>query len=92
LQAGKFMPVNDISDNETEVYRYPFCNGNGKRGFVERFNAWGAHPLIGRQGALCGDILKILNLFVGCIHVFAVFLWVNKSLFRNIRTVMAKVK
>ena len=58
LQAGKFIPVNDISDNETEVYRYPCCNGNGKRGFVERFNAWGAHPLIGHQGALCGNILK----------------------------------
>ena len=56
LQAGKFIPANDISDNETEVYRYPCYGGNGKRGFVERFNTCGAHPLIGRQGALCGNI------------------------------------
>lgn len=35
---------------------YPVFGGNGKRGFYSDFNTQGDYVLIGRQGALCGNI------------------------------------
>lgn len=35
---------------------YPVFGGNGKRGFYSDFNNQGDYVLIGRQGALCGNI------------------------------------
>ncbi len=56
LQAGKFISANEIHEVADEKHRYPCYGGNGKRGFVDRFNTYGKHPIIGRQGALCGNI------------------------------------
>ena len=56
LQAGKFISANEIHEIEDEKHCYPCYGGNGKRGFVDRFNTSGEHPIIGRQGALCGNI------------------------------------
>ena len=54
------MPREIIYENLTnycnEEYRYLCVGGNGKRGYVCSFNTEGAHPIIGRQGALCGNI------------------------------------
>lgn len=52
LQAGKFVASNSI---RTEG-KYPCYGGNGLRGYVDTFNRIGRFPLIGRQGALCGNI------------------------------------
>ena len=35
---------------------YPVFGGNGLRGYTSRFTHSGEFPLIGRQGALCGNI------------------------------------
>ena len=52
LKAGKFISASEISDKGP----YLCYGGNGVRGRVQRFNREGRYPLIGRQGALCGNI------------------------------------
>ena len=56
MHAGKSISANNISIEPNEEYRYLCVGGNGKRGYVCSFNTDGAHPIIGRQGALCGNI------------------------------------
>lgn len=52
LQAGKFIAASEISSEGP----YLCYGGNGIRGRVSLFNREGRFPLIGRQGALCGNI------------------------------------
>ncbi|MDO5069689.1 MAG: restriction endonuclease subunit S [Neisseria zoodegmatis] len=56
MQAGKFIKADDIY----ETGEYPCFGGNGMRGYTNTYNREGYFPLIGRQGALCGNI-KIAN-------------------------------
>ncbi|MBD2303896.1 restriction endonuclease subunit S [Nostoc sp. FACHB-190] len=44
------------SDEITEYGTYPVFGGNGLRGYTEKFTHDGFYFLIGRQGALCGNI------------------------------------
>ncbi len=39
-----------------EVGAYPVFGGNGLRGYADRFTHYGTYALIGRQGALWGNI------------------------------------
>ena len=55
LQAGKFIQASDIHEKSSQ-YPYPCYGGNGIRGFVSSYNRDGSFPVIGRQGALCGNI------------------------------------
>jgi len=55
LQAGKFISADDIHEESTR-YPYRCFGGNGIRGYVSTSNRFGEFPIIGRQGALCGNI------------------------------------
>ncbi|MCX6877694.1 MAG: restriction endonuclease subunit S [Verrucomicrobia bacterium] len=52
LQSGESITSNDIND----IGDYPVFGGNGLRGFTKSFTHCGNYVLIGRQGALCGNI------------------------------------
>lgn len=52
LQSGEAIDGKDIKDEGP----YPVYGGNGLRGYTDRFTHEGHRILIGRQGALCGNI------------------------------------
>ena len=56
LQAGKNVTSADIYDSQSEDHPYQCYGGNGVRGFVTDYNREGNYAIIGRQGALCGNI------------------------------------
>ena len=55
LKSGKFVTANDIY-SEVSDGLFPCFGGNGLRGYVVDYTHEGNYPLIGRQGALCGNI------------------------------------
>ncbi|MCR5401072.1 MAG: restriction endonuclease subunit S, partial [Treponema sp.] len=55
LQAGKTISSSEISET-SNGNDYLCYGGNGIRGYVKNYNKEGYYPLIGRQGALCGNI------------------------------------
>lgn len=52
FKSGECITSKDIS----EVGAYPVYGGNGLRGYTSKYTHEGAYVLIGRQGALCGNI------------------------------------
>ncbi len=58
----KFKSGNSLkADKISESGAYPVYGGNGLRGYTSTYNHEGEFALIGRQGALCGN----MNYFIG---------------------------
>ena len=52
FKSGSFIPASDIEESG----EYPVFGGNGLRGYTSEYNYDGEFALIGRQGALCGNM------------------------------------
>ena len=87
LKAGDFTAASDISDEQTETHKYPCYGGNGIRGYVEEHNQEGEYSLIGRQGALSGNVQFARGQFKNTEHALLVTpliemnsIWLNQLL------------
>jgi type I restriction enzyme M protein len=67
LKAGKFISASDINPDYSEGL-YPCYGGNGLRGYVDRYSHDGDYPLIGRQGALSGNVQYVQGKFYATEH------------------------
>ena len=66
---------------------YPVFGGNGFRGYSESFTNEGKHVLIGRQGALCGNVNYASGKFFATEHAIVVYhkkginvLWLGETI------------
>ena len=72
LQAGKNITAKFIGDILTKEQPYKCYGGNGVRGFVASYNKEGYFPIIGRQGALCGNVNMAEGKFYATEHAVVV--------------------
>ena len=80
MQAGKSIHSQDLS-SFSEHSPYPCYGGNGIRGFMPRFSHQGTYPIIGRQGALCGNINIAQGRFYATEHAVVVECFANTNTF-----------
>jgi len=71
MQAGKFIAASKITDDCADNL-FPCFGGNGVRGFVPKKTHAGRFPLIGRQGALCGNVQLASGEFYATEHALVV--------------------
>lgn len=71
MKAGKFVPTNEIYETQNENM-YPCFGGNGFRGYSKSFTHEGVYPIIGRQGALCGNVHLVKGKFHATEHAVVV--------------------
>lgn len=68
MKAGIHIPASKIHSRQTDESPYPCYGGNGLRGYVASPNQNGDKILIGRQGALCGNICAASGHFYATEH------------------------
>ena len=68
MQAGKNISASMIHSNKDNEYLYPCIGGNGIRGYVKVYNHEGDYPIVGRQGALCGNLNMATGKFYATEH------------------------
>lgn len=80
MKAGKFISASKINTQYIEGL-YPCYGGNGLRGFTCEYSHSGEYSLIGRQGALCGNVNFVIGRFYATEH--AVVVSPNKKINNN---------
>ncbi|HVI86827.1 MAG TPA: NADAR domain-containing protein [Dongiaceae bacterium] len=64
MKSGDSITAESIDQTGT----YPVYGGNGLRGYTDRFTHDGTFALIGRQGALCGNVHRVSGTFWASEH------------------------
>lgn len=71
LKAGKAIKAGELISTWKEGL-YPCYGGNGIRGFINKYSHVGDYPIIGRQGALCGNVNYAQGQFYATEHAVVV--------------------
>lgn len=68
MKSGSFISADALSEN----YKYPCFGGNGVRGFIEKYSHDGNYCILGRVGALCGNVHQFDGQFYATEHAIVV--------------------
>ena len=71
MQAGKNIQASELKEYSSES-PYPCYGGNGIRGYLPKYSHEGFYPIVGRQGALCGNINMASGKFYATEHAVVV--------------------
>ena len=77
MQSGDNITAQDINPEKDEINCYEVYGANGFRGYYKNYTHIGKYCLIGRQGALAGNVHLIDNIFWATDH--AVVVYVNNK-------------
>lgn len=77
MQSGDNITAQDISAEKDETNCYEVYGANGFRGYYRNYTHNGKYCLVGRQGALAGNVHIVNNMFWATDH--AVVVYVNSK-------------
>tara|TARA_R100000935_G_C2822754_1_gene160616 strand:- start:407 stop:1531 length:1125 start_codon:yes stop_codon:yes gene_type:complete len=72
MRAGQHISASKILADIDIDHIYPCFGGNGIRGFVNKNSHDGSYLLVGRQGALCGNVHRMNGKFYATEHAVVV--------------------
>ena len=72
MKSGKSISASKISTQQDKNAPFACFGGNGIRGFVKAASHHGEFPIIGRQGALCGNVNYATGDFYATEHAVVV--------------------
>ena len=71
MQAGKYISAAKLHPQSND-HKFPCYGGNGVRGFLQCYSYEGEHAIVGRQGALCGNLNLATGKFYATEHAVVV--------------------